>query len=173
MNIIPSPTTGGYSLLIASSQVLPDLFETVALLARSGPLFVLDGGNVFNAYRLARPLRRGPLSMEQALQNVHLGRAFTCYQVASLLDQPAGGLPILVLDMLSTFLDESVPLFERHRVLTSCAARLSLLGYSAPCAVWVRAGRGETLLPPLLEAASQVTHAGVLPPPPTPQPALF
>jgi hypothetical protein len=48
---------------------------------------------------------------------VRLSRAFTCYQMLALLaETPAGGPPTLVLDLLDTFYDESVPLHESRRL---------------------------------------------------------
>src|SRR3972149_10097313 len=45
------------------------------------------------------------------LDRMHLSRAFTCFQLAELIESaPAGPEPLFVLDLLATFCDESVPL---------------------------------------------------------------
>ena len=111
-----------------------------AHLALRGPLRVLDGGNRFNAYTVARNLRRlsqGPLA--QALERIRVARAFTCYQVAALLEQtPADTAPTLVIDFLDTFYDQSAPFVERRRLLEGCVQRLRYLSLQAAVAVSLR-----------------------------------
>ncbi|KAF0107219.1 MAG: hypothetical protein FD147_2431 [Chloroflexi bacterium] len=90
------------------------MLDLAARLALRGPLCILDCGNRSNMYRVARTLR--PLTTDPAamLKNIRLSRAFTCYQVLSLLEklQPRAGVPVLILDLLSTFMDESVQVEE-------------------------------------------------------------
>jgi hypothetical protein len=97
--------------LHAGSGMMLDL---TARLALHGPLYVLDCGNRSNMYRVARTLR--PLTTDPAamLKNIRLSRAFTCYQVLSLLQKlrPEAGVPVLILDLLATFVDESVQVDE-------------------------------------------------------------
>lgn len=138
------------------------MLTLAAHLARSGPLQVLDGGNRFNAYIVARQLRRlstldaarvGPGAtravpdLRSCLDRIRVARAFTCYQMAALIDQacpgearacPAvfagacpgeardtlNGSPTLVIDLLDTFYDESAPLAERRRLAEHCMQRL-------------------------------------------------
>jgi hypothetical protein len=62
------------------------------------------------------------------LNRITVSRAFTCYQVLSLLESmPATQSPFVVLDLLSTFYDESVQTGERKRLLRSCLAHLERL----------------------------------------------
>jgi hypothetical protein len=62
------------------------------------------------------------------LNRITVSRAFTCYQVLSLLEStPAIQAPFVVLDMLSTFYDESVQVGERKRLLRSCITHLKRL----------------------------------------------
>ena len=82
-------------------------------------------------------------------------RAFTCYQLAALLEAletPAiaqrrelladtqGSAPLLVLDLLATFGDQGVALRERRRLLSACLSHLKrLAGEGRPVGVWLRA----------------------------------
>jgi len=67
-----------------------------------GELRVLDGGNRFNVYPVARAVRRYTPNLTASLGRICLSRAFTCYQMAALLAKtPADGLPILVIDLLA------------------------------------------------------------------------
>jgi hypothetical protein len=138
------------------------MLTLAAHLALGGPLQVLDGGNRFNAYIVARQLRRlstfdearSSPDLRSCLDRIRVARAFTCYQMAALIDQacpdevracpdevrarPAvfagacpgeattalNGSPTLVIDLLDTFYDESAPLAERRRLAEHCMQRL-------------------------------------------------
>ncbi|HMK08780.1 MAG TPA: hypothetical protein VK449_07080, partial [Anaerolineales bacterium] len=57
------------------------------------------------------------------LDRMHLSRAFTCFQLAELIENaPAGPEPLFVLDLLATFYDESVPLRDSERLLATTLA---------------------------------------------------
>ena len=122
MEIITAPHAPSLQLLIAP----PDFQRKVSLqfiadLAQSGPVRVLDGGNRFDVLTLNRELRRRELPFYAGLERVRVARAFTCYQMAALLEQPAPqGIPTLVLNLLSTFQDENAALPERLRLLETC-----------------------------------------------------
>jgi hypothetical protein len=80
------------------------MVETAARLALNGPVRVLDGGNRFNVYPVAQAVRRLTPRLEETLSHMSLSRAFTCYQMLTLLEEtPADPVPTLVLDLLSTF----------------------------------------------------------------------
>ena len=70
-------------------------------------------------------------------------------------------LPVIVLDMLSTFLDENVGFAKRQRLLDNSLALLRRISQGAPVAVWSRSRstpneEGPILLTPLLEAAHDI-----------------
>ena len=66
-----------------------------------------DGGNRFSAYQVAGMIRRKTVHVESAARRLFIRRAFTCYQMVSLLeDTPAiPTQPYLILDLLATFYD--------------------------------------------------------------------
>ncbi len=179
---------GRFSLLIAPDRALEYLLDPVASLAWRGPLLILDGGNSFNVYQVARHVeRRRPAwarqqagretGLDSILANIQVARAFTCYQVVALLSStPATSAPTLVLDMLATFADETVPFGERRRLLSACLLELHRLSRLAPLGVSARLPRVEKpesakLLASLEDAADQV-YRYELPAVPT-QPRLF
>ncbi len=154
MNRLPAPNQGQILLLIAPDVESEHLFELIARLSLHGPLFVLDGGNTFQGYRLASLLRHRTPDFQEALKRITLSRVFTCYQMAALLSgetAPATGalahegMPLLALDLLATFYDQGVRIADRRRLLKACLARLSCLSRRAPVAVWVRQ---RDLVPP-------------------------
>jgi hypothetical protein len=104
------------------------LLELAARLALASSLRVLDCGNCFNVYTVTQALHQHTMDTTAALQRIRVARAFTCYQAIALLEStPQDATPTLVLDLLATFLDESVSLGERRRLLDRCVADLRRL----------------------------------------------
>jgi len=162
MITFPVPKRGKISLVVAPRTVIHSLMSMLAALALRGRVIVIDGGNCFDAYGLARALRRHTHKIQPALKAVQLSRAFTCYQmVAMLAELPVDGTPVIVLDLLSTFLDENVNFSKRQRLLESSLNLLRRISEGAPVAVWARAhpaaeSEYQQLLTPLLETAHDI-----------------
>jgi hypothetical protein len=131
-----------------------------ARLALSGQVRLLDAGNCFDGYGLARQLRQQTSYLRQALERVSVARAFTCYQVETLLSESLSDLsPVLVLNLLDTFYDENVKLAERLRLLDISLAELRRLCRLASVAVSAsqpKPGQAGELLELLTAAAGQV-----------------
>jgi type IV secretory pathway protease TraF len=124
---------------------------------------------------------------------VRLARAFTCYQLAALLEaleaapaqdgsHPQQGevrCPLLMLDLLATFGDQSVAVRERRRLLGLCLAEIKRLAQAGrPVGIWLRA---RTVAPAELlefqarveQAAGRVWRVDYLPPAAIQQGRLF
>ncbi len=134
-------------------------------------------------YRVASTLRfltNDPVAM---LKNIRLSRAFTCYQVVALLEKvtPGSDLPVLVLDLLSTFMDESVRAREAELLFENALMHLRRISSTAPVVVSARpllsvSADRVKLLHALREQAFQVWEEGTAPLNSTAvdlQPALF
>jgi hypothetical protein len=155
MKPLPVPVCNRILLLVASSADGDRLFELAARLALQSPLCVIDAGNTFQGYGLARLLRRVTPAYEAALERITLSRVFTCYQMLALLSslslgspsscQALQSQPLLILDFLATFYDQGVPAAERDRLLRACIGHLRRLNRQVPLAVWVRR---RNLVPP-------------------------
>jgi hypothetical protein len=89
-------------------------------------VFVLDGANRFDPYAVSSFARREFLSPEGLLKSIRIARAFTCYQMATLMGEKLKSAVgqaqkpwVILLGPLTTFLDEDIPerevrpLFER------------------------------------------------------------
>lgn len=127
------------SLVVGEHAATQPMLELAARLAARGPLRVLDGGNRFNVYPVARSLRLLSADSAAALDRIQLARAFTCYQMLTLLGEtPPVECPTLVLDFLATFYDENVPLQESARLLNLSLAELRRLSQGAPVVVSAR-----------------------------------
>jgi len=117
----------------AQRQMMTILTARLAVTAR---VRLLDAGNCFDGYGLARQLRQQTSFWQQALERVSVARAFTCYQVETLLSESVTDFsPVLVLNLLDTFYDENVKLVERMRLLEVSLAELRRLSRAAAVAV--------------------------------------
>ena len=159
MELITLPHTPSLQLLIAPSPLQRKAcLDFIADLAQTGPVRVLDGGNRFDLLSLNRELRRRELALYTALERVRVARAFTCYQMTTMLEEPApGGIPTLVLNLLSTFQDENASLPERLRLLETCLHRLRKNAQHSPVLVILHPQPSEEpFLVRIREAADQV-----------------
>lgn len=167
MNTLPELISSRLALLVIGGPahaLWPTLITRLAL--RPAPegdalLRVVDAGNCFAAYTIARQIRRVTADLPGILQRIQVARAFTCYQVLALLESaPAAAAPLLALDLLSTFYDENVRLAERQRLLLRCTVELKRLSRPAPVGALVslHAGHPDTLalLNILENAADQI-----------------
>lgn len=144
MDILPAITSGSFTVVCAQHAAREQITSVIAELALHGPLTILDGGNRFQAYRVAHLIRRRTTDVSAAAERLFIRRAFTCYQMLALLENtPARPQPYLILDLLATFHDDHVPAHEASRLLDACLTQLERLRRTAPVAI--------TLAPPLLE----------------------
>jgi hypothetical protein len=145
------------SLFWGAQAPTRSLLTAATTIAAGGlPVRLFDGGNSFDGYfvaRLARqlalpspadedhrsprdPLRGAQRDPYDILDRMHLSRAFTCFQLAELIENaPAGPEPLFVLDLLATFYDESVPLRDSERLLATTLAHLRRLAAVGPVIV--------------------------------------
>ena len=144
MNIIPALQTGALVVVYAPQAALEESSVITAQLVLRGEVTVLDGGNRFQAYRVAHLIRRQTPDVRAAAERLFIRRAFTCYQMLALLENtPSERQPFLVLDLLATFYDDHVPTHEASRLLDACLTQLERLHSAAPVAI--------TLAPPQVE----------------------
>ena len=182
-------------LELASGQILAILaphagrslmLETAARFSLRGPVRVLDGGNHFNAYIVARSIRRFTADIDSALTRISLARAFTCYQMEALLSdavmqvqhQPQQVQPpvTLVFDLLATFYDENVNLAERQRLLMLCRRYFKAMSTRSPLLISLRPAQPsrpdqQSLLDEMLAFVDDVWQAEA--PVPAAMPRLF
>lgn len=172
--LLPDLPAGQLLLVIAPARLGRELMlRLAARLAARGPVQVIDGGNSFDAYRLARAIRRQTHAVGAALERLQVARAFTCYQMAALLAHaPAGTNPTLVFDLTATFYDESARPAESLRLLQVCMRHLHRLNRTARVVVSACPSASEQgRRPELLALLSEITeNVLVLEPPQTQQP---
>ena len=155
---------GRWALLVLPHFGHTDLLVAAARLAGHGPVMILDGGNRCNAYILARAAGGRP----EVLQRIFLSRAFTCYQMAALLEATLESpTPLLLLDFLATFYDEAVSAFERRRLLENCLIQLRRLSRAAGVLVSISPPAVPTPETGVLLASLRAAADGVWAPNPT------
>ena len=177
MDNLPQLNRGSLVLVLAPSQLSRQVMTFfTAELALGGAVRVLDGGNSFAAYPLARLLRSQTPDLDVVLERVRIARAFTCYQMLGLLAESAElPAPTLVLDLIATFLDENVALIERRYLLRQAVDHLLRLSRQAPVAVsnqLLSPDQPRDLLEMLLEVSDRIVHFED-PRPPSSQLPLF
>lgn len=148
LNGILELTDGQILAILAPHAGRSLMLEVAARFSLRGPVRVLDGGNHFNAYIVARSIRRFTPDIDSALTGINLARAFTCYQMEALLSdaaqqayhQPLQSQPpvTLVLDLLATFYDENVTMIERERLLALCRRHFKVLSTRSPLLISLR-----------------------------------
>ena len=81
-------------------------------------VIVLDGANRFDPYIASSFARKALISPERLLKRIRIARAFTCYQMATLMGERLGSFLkeeeekkpwVIILGPVTTFLDEDVP----------------------------------------------------------------
>jgi hypothetical protein len=115
--IIARPNTTQWTLLAVMPERRKEVLTLVARMAVKDPLLLLDGGNQANIHAIAQQAGW----QEKMTDHIRVARAFTCHQMANLLDSVEDGPEIIfILDLLSTFYDENISLSERFRLLKIC-----------------------------------------------------
>jgi hypothetical protein len=126
----------------ASTPTRALLAMLTALAVQGQALRVFDGGNRFDGYFVARLARRMCKHPYVALERIRLSRAFTCFQLAERIEKtPVGPEPVFVLDLLTTFYDENVPLRDSERLLETTISHLKRLATVSPVIVGAREPR--------------------------------
>ena len=127
------------ALLIGDRAERETMLDFTAVLALRGPVRVLDAGNRFDPYHVTRAIRRQTAQLHLVMGRIYVARAFTCYQVITLLQQtPSTPAPYLVFDLLATFSDQAVSYVESMRLLQIGIEQLLRLRRQAPVIVSVK-----------------------------------
>ncbi|NUQ07411.1 MAG: hypothetical protein HUU31_26300 [Anaerolineae bacterium] len=144
MDILPVLKTGKLIAIYTLDAARTESMTLIAELGLRGAVTILDGGNRYRPYQVATFLRRKTVDISSAANRLFSRRAFTCYEMNTLLGStPSLKQPCLILDLLNTFYDDHVSMHEADRLLKSCLSQIQRLVLSAPVVV--------TLAPPLAE----------------------
>lgn len=138
MNRLTIPEPHQCYVVIGGRTAASRLLDLAARLAIRGPLLLLDCGNRANPLPIVRELRRLTNDPVRALGQIQTARAFTCYQAAALLEEAARrpmSYPVLIVDLLATFYDESVTLREGNRLLEQSLRCITQIHAAVPSVI--------------------------------------
>lgn len=128
-------------LAIGTHALSNRMLQLISALALRQTVTVLDCGNRSNMYavaKLIRPYTSDPVSV---MNHIRLSRAFTCYQVLAMIRATANNPPrepLILLDLLATFLDEDVELKDSQRLLRHSLDILESMSHFAPVVISTR-----------------------------------
>ena len=138
-------------------DAVPLALALTAQIALRRPVWVIDGGNRFDALWLAEYIARAGQAPEPVLDRINISRAFTCHQMAErILSLPVEAAPLVILHLLDTFYDENVPITEARRLLNALWPTLRRRSRSVPVALTVHPPRSERI------ADRESFYAGIL-----------
>jgi len=97
----------------------------------NSPVLFVDGGNSFSPYLVAELARRYGVDARAALQNIYVSRAFTAYQLSSLVlnelekfQERMEAKVVIVSDITSLYLDRDVPKGDAERLFRMVCSKL-------------------------------------------------
>ena len=126
-------------VITAGRAAREQMLEWEALLAIQDEVTIIDGGNRFNVYQVAKSVRRKTAKLHEALQNIKISRSFSCYQMAALLREiQTGTKPLFILDLLFSFYDEDIKVQESQRLLEKALIDLKRLSQNSPVVISTR-----------------------------------
>ena len=137
MLTLPTVKERGITVVIGLSDTGP-ILELIVRLALLYPVQVIVGGNRFDAHHLARVIRRHTVQLDPILARIHQARPFTCFQALKLLEETQPTMPLVALDLLTTFYDENISDAESVRLVNSAISHLQRIGQHAPVLVTLR-----------------------------------
>lgn len=122
-----SPSVTSLTSLLCVRAQLP-----VQLGGLGSNVIFIDGGNTFRLYNVARLAQLHQLNPQEALERVFISRAFTAYQLTSLIMEKLeetikvyNAKLVIISDIAGFFLDEDVSLEEAQRVYSQIVSYLS------------------------------------------------
>jgi len=137
--LFPGFETGEFTVLQGGGAVLPLsllLCVRAQLPIQLGGLgtdvIFIDGGNTFRLYQVTRLAQLHQLNPRGVLERIYISRAFTAYQMTSLvmgkMDEAAkktGAKLVVLSDIGGLFLDKDIPDEEARRIFSQVTAYLS------------------------------------------------
>ncbi len=125
----------GEIYLIAGQQrsVWPATQVIADFLALLGPLRIILGGNRYTVQYLPLMLSNRVIDIYGVIENIHISRAETCYQMLDALKKTHPSKePLLMMEMLAPFYDENLSSGEVKGLLSRCVAILKQISLAAP-----------------------------------------
>jgi len=137
--LFPGFTLGDFAVIEGSSSVtsLTSLLCVRAQLAKqlgglNSNVVFIDGGNTFRLYQITRLAQLHQLNPKQVLDNIYISRAFTAYQLSTLImDKLKAAIQqfrakiVIISDISGFFLDNALSDYEAQRVFCQVTTYLA------------------------------------------------
>lgn len=138
-NLFPGFAMGDFAVLYGLPTILP---LSLLLCVRAQLPFQLggletnvvfvDGGNTFRLYKVSRIAQLHQLDPGQVLERIYISRAFTAYQMSSVIFEKLeetvnryNSKLVVISDMAGLYLDKDVPTAEAKEVFSQLTTHLS------------------------------------------------
>lgn len=140
-SVPPPPPLARSAILWGDVSVARLAVRTAAAAVDRGiPVAIIDGAMAFDVTMVAAYAQARRIPPERFLRQIHIARAFTCHQVATLLCERLDlllatqrvGLVIL-LGPCTTFFDENVPFKDAFLLFRRAIGKLGALCKRGPC----------------------------------------
>jgi hypothetical protein len=122
---------GSPSAVFLTSMLCVKAQLPIQLGGLSSNVIFIDGGNTFRLYQVSRLAQIHQLNPKQALDRIYLSRAFTAYQMTSLIMERLkeavekfNAKLVIISDIAGLFLDKDIPDEEARRVFSQVTAYL-------------------------------------------------
>lgn len=125
---------GGMTLIDSSDRMVFDLTHILCVNAvgtLGQDVVWVDGGNCVDPYELGRVCKRFGLDRTEVLGSISVARAFTAYQLVSLIDERleeevvrTGAGAVIVSCLPDMFQDREMRWSESYQLITRCVERL-------------------------------------------------
>jgi len=140
-DLFPGFTPGEFAVLQGSPSII-SLTSLLCVRAQlptqlgglSSSVVFIDGGNSFRLYKIARLAQLNQLDPEEVLGRIFVSRAFTAYQLTSLIMEKLeqtisryNAKLVVISDIAGFFLDNDVPQEEAQRIYSQIVSYLSNL----------------------------------------------
>lgn len=137
--LFPGFSIGDFAFLYGSKSVL-SLSSLLCVRAQLPPqlgglgsrVIFVDGGNSFKLYQIARLARIHNLNPERILKKIHIARAFTAYQITTLILEKLketvkryNAKLVVISDILTYYCDDDIDPEESYQIYKQVLAYLS------------------------------------------------
>ena len=139
-DLLPAITdTPRFVLLLPAGNHHETLHQLTAWLAVKNGVQIQDCACAFNATHVMQLLRLQTIAVLPAMAQIQIARAFTAYQLQTMLTQTSATLaPILIFNLLHLLYDDNIQTPEAFRLLHLFIAQLNRLRQTASIVASIR-----------------------------------
>ena len=127
-----------------------------------GSTFFIDGGNSFDIYLFTELVRKHQLAYQRALERQQLSRAFTIYELRSLIQNPHSLLlddkpKLIVISDIFALFNEDVPKTEARQVVGEITSSIAGLSERENVPIVITSADRPEFLTPILEGECKIS----------------